>query len=58
MKVANLVIAIIGTTLIAITVLYNSGDVEIFIGALMFAPPVVLNWMSWSYLKKLENRGR
>jgi len=55
MKVANLVVAIIYTciyTLMIMTGMYNDG--ELVVGAIILSGPVVINWMSWNYLKKIE----
>lgn len=54
MKNANLTIAIIYTVLLAWMILMGvrDKDGELVFGTIIFAGPVIVNWLSWDYLNK------
>lgn len=56
MKKANLIVAIIYTVilgLIAFKALEES-DGQMFLGVLILSVPVIINWITWSKLGKIE----
>ena len=53
MKVLNLVMAIVYTVIYGIILLIamSDSDMETVIGLILLSGPVVVNWITWSYLK-------
>lgn len=54
MKIANLVIAIIYSLLLALALMAGvlESDADTIIGVGLLAPPVILNWLSFKYWKE------